>query len=404
MTEVMKTLGVRKLYEHQIKPLDAVYNGNDIIVRYPTASGKSLIGQVPALADGTGYSIVISPLLALQKDQTDKLAASGITAYLLNSEVGAVDRKILLGQMSRGIGRTLIFMAPEQFVKQDVREALAQGGCRRIIVDEAHLILNATEKYRPEFMQLGEVIDELPQKPQIIALTATITPSGIETVKEVLRCSDAELFSLPVRRKNLHIEMFRLSGEDYHGKLCRAVRIRLEEKKLSGKTIIYCRTRKDTEHIYKFLKLKKYKVVMIHGGTGRTDREKRQAKFAAGKAKIMVATTAFGLGIDIPNVRLIIHAGLPLTFDGYIQEIGRAGRDGKAAHCCLVYHDGDFGRNENILAKGKSREEAVQQVALMRKAVESDTCIWKIVGKHFKDPKGKACGRCPACRRKATAF
>ena len=402
MNQLFHALGIHELYPHQEPPLKAARKGRDIFVRFPTSSGKSLLGQIPALEDNTGYSIVISPLLALQKDQMDKLSALGLSVYCLNSAMTASTREDLLEQMSKGMQCTLIYMAPEQLLKEDVQKALAGGSCRRIIVDEAHMVLHASKKYRPAFKRIGEVIDKLPYKPQIIALTATATPSDIQKIKRLLRCPDAELFSLPVRRENLCVDMVELHGKDRQQRLCQAVLDRLNKKELTGKAIIYCRTRADTKAVYRFLKGRKYKAVRIHGGTGRKSREKRQNKFVRGAANIMVATTAFGLGIDIPDIRLIIHAGLPLTFDGYIQEIGRAGRDGKPADCCLIYHNGDFGRNENILATGKkSRKKAKRQVAFMKKAVESSTCLWQIVDKHFKDHKDRPCGRCPACRRKA---
>ena len=139
----------------------------------------------------------------------------------------------------------------------------------------------------------------------------------------------------------------------------------------------------------------------LHGKTKRKKREQRQQAFINGQAQIMVATSAFGLGVDIPDVRMVVHAGLPLTLEGYFQEIGRAGRDGKPAQCCLIYHDGDFGRNKNILASSSSRriKDAAKQEKLLRELVSGESCIWKLAEKHFGDTVGKRCHACPSCIR-----
>lgn len=399
LEQALDKLGIRELREEQKKPLAAALSGEDIIVRLPTGLGKSLIGQVPAIMDPTGYTLVLSPMLALQTDQAAKMSAHGVDAYFLNSTLGAEQRKAVLSAMHAGRGRMLIYLGPEQLARKDVRTALTLGGCRRVVVDEAHLILEATDSFRPEFHQIGDILQSLPTKPQIIALTATITAKGTKDLKKELKIPDAITFMGPVRRVNLSLDIVHVSGDNFQDIINRAVLRQLEGLKRGLRAIVYCPTPKRVKEIHKLLKSRGLSAVHLHGKTKRKKREQRQLDFIRGKAQIMVATTAFGLGVDIPDVRMIIHAGLPLTLDGYFQEIGRAGRDGKPAECCLIYHDGDFGRNRSILTSGSAgrKKYVARQDELLKKLVSGTSCIWKIAEKYFGDDVGKRCHACPSC-------
>lgn len=397
--QALDMLGVRALREEQKAPLYKALAGKDIIVRLPTGKGKSLIGQVPAILDSQGYTLVLSPMLALQTDQVNKLQRLGVEAHMLNSNQNNNQRNTVLNIMEEGRGKTLIYLGPEQLVKEDVQHALLQGGCRRVIVDEAHLILEATERFRPEFHQISNVLHRLPARPQIIALTATLTQEGIKALKKELEVPDAEIFKGPIRRSNLKLHILRVSGSSHQELINHAV-LRQLEKTGKGKIVIYCPTPNRAEDIQQFLKSRGYSAACLHGKTKPNMREKEQLRFAQGKCRIMVATSAFGLGIDIPDIRMVIHAGLPLTMDTYFQEIGRAGRNGKTAKCCLIYHDGDFGRNKVILMGDKSQKQILTEERLLRKLVSGNSCIWKLGEKHFGDKVGKRCHHCPACQRK----
>ena len=397
----LDALGIRELREEQKVPLAAALSGKNMIVRLPTGCGKSLIGQVPAILDLTGYTLVISPMLALQADQSDKMRARSVDVYVLNSTLNAGQRTAALNAMKEGRGQMLIYLAPEQLAKKDVREALDFGGCRRVIVDEAHLVLEATESFRPEFHYIGGILRGLPARPQIIALTATVTAKGITALKQLLRIPDAVIFKGPVRRTNLHLDIVHVGKENYQDAIGAALLRQLQGVEKYKRIIIYCPTPGRVKAVCKLLKSRGYTAVSLHGKTKRKKREQRQQAFINGQAQIMVATSAFGLGVDIPDVRMVVHAGLPLTLEGYFQEIGRAGRDGKPAQCCLIYHDGDFGRNKNILASSSSRriKDAAKQEKLLRELVSGESCIWKLAEKHFGDTVGKRCHACPSCIR-----
>lgn len=399
MDKALCMLGVRALREEQKLPLQAALAGKNIIVRLPTGKGKSLIGQVPAIVDNKGYTLVISPMLALQSDQMAKMLGKGVTAYLLNSAQSTQERNAVLAAMKEGPGNTLLYLGPEQLVKEDIQCVLSQGGCRRVIVDEAHLILGATEHFRPEFHEIANVIQKLPVKPQVIALTATVTEKGIRALKRELELPDAEVFKGSIRRTNLKLSIHRVSGDSHQDLVGQAV-LRQLEKIGEGKTIIYCPTPKRAEEIYRLIKSRGYPAACLHGKTKHSVRKEEQHRFAQGKCRIMVSTSAFGLGVDIPDVRLVIHAGLPLTVDAYFQEIGRAGRDGRTAKCCLIYHDGDFGRNKAILKRDRPSKYVSKQDKLLHEIVSGEACVWKLGEKYFGDKVGKRCHNCPSCRRK----
>ena len=397
---MLDKLGVRALREEQKAPLDAALRGEDLIVRLPTGSGKSLIGQVPAIMDRTGYTLVLSPMLALQADQADKMGRHGVETCVLNATLKSGQRRAVLDAMEAGRGQMLIYLGPEQLAKQDVRGALALGGCRRVVIDEAHLVLEATGSFRPEFHKIGEILGELPARPQIIALTATITAAGIKALKRELGIPDATVFKGPIRRTNLRLDLVHVDGKNYKDAIGRALLRELEGVEEGEKTIVYVPTPGRAKEVRKLLKSHGCEAVSIHGRTKPGKRERRQLEFVRGRVPIMVATTAFGLGVDIPDVRRVIHAGLPLTLEGCIQEMGRAGRDGGKARCVLIYHDGDFGRNRSILASGGSgAKKAARQEKLLRKLVSGRRCIWKLAEKYFGEPVGKRCHKCPACIR-----
>ena len=225
-----------------------------------------------------------------------------------------------------------------------------------------------------------------------------MTQYGIKRLKKELEIPDAEVFKAPIRRTNLKLSILRVCGDSYQNLIGQAV-LRQLKKAGTGKVIIYCPTPARAEEIRRLLKSRGYAAACLHGKTKRGVREKIQLRFAHGKDRIMVATSAFGLGVDIPKVRMVIHAGLPLTVEGYFQEIGRAGRDGKKSRCCLIYHDGDFGRNRGILMANKSQKDISKQEKLLREIVSGETCIWKLGEKYFGDQVGKRCHHCPSCQR-----
>jgi len=345
-------LGITNLREWQIDPLESILQGKDVFIRKTTGGGKSLLFQLPAIMEkGKVLSIVISPLRALQQDQVTALRNKGINAVLLNSDLSKSERKKILQDLS---SVNLLYLAPEQLGSKDLRESLKNCGVARIVVDEAHILPQAELSFREAYGKIGEFISFLEESPQIIACTATATPKDVNHIAKKLGMQNPRLFLLPVRRENLHLQIKRIEAKGKRGakevrkrNMRHAVERILEDWNGKGSVIIYCPTVKGVETTHKWLKARGWKVGKYTGKMKQSKRSKNQTAFMGGNKPIMVATNAFGLGIDKPDIRLVIHAGLPLSMDGYVQEIGRAGRDGKVSRCVLLYSKSDFDTNNH---------------------------------------------------------
>lgn len=240
----------------------------------------------------------------------------------------------------------------------------------------------------------------------MIACTATARPKVRKRILKALRVPEAKVFALPVRREDLRISIKKVEGG--RGEMFRAVERALGQWKKSsnrkerGAVIIYCPTVKGVKRLHKYLAARDWHTKKYTGKTSQKKRRKTQEAFLSGDAPIVIATNAFGLGINKPDVRLIIHAGLPLTMSGYVQEIGRAGRDGKRADCILFHTKGDPGRNKSILNQGsrKAARRGIQDLNALTKLLQSDKCLWRGIEKYFGERPRKRCGTCCRCRAK----
>lgn len=334
LTEALKKLGIANLRLQQEAPMEAILNNEDVIVLMPTSGGKSLLYQLPAVMEPGNLTLVISPLKALQLDQVDALRSKGIRAAVLNSDLSAAEHSSVLEDMTRRGG--LLYLAPEQLQNMAVADALRTANLTRIAVDEAHTLPQAKDDFRKAYGKVGSFIHSLPHRPQVIALTATATRNDVSRIRKSLGIPNAERFRTPLRRDNLHLCIKNIDNSKIRkGKrksstenvLFQSVERELSKWDEHGAIIIYCPTVKLVKRLCKWLKARDYPVGKYHGKMKHAKRKAAQQAFMRGKKPIMVATNAFGLGIDKPDVRLVIHAGLPLSMDGYVQEIGRAGRD-----------------------------------------------------------------------------
>ena len=413
LTEALKKLGIANLRLQQEAPMQAIFDGKDAIVLMPTAGGKSLLYQLPAVMDDTGKLIlVISPLKALQLDQVESLRSKGIRAAVLNSDLSAAEHRDVLEDMTEHGG--LLYLAPEQLQNMAVADALRTANLTRIAVDEAHTLPQAKDDFRKAYGKIGSFIDSLPRHPQVIALTATATRKDVDRIRKSLNIDNASLFRTPMRRDNLRLYIKRIdsSGKTRNGKCSQSIEHTLfqsVERELSkwdkdGTVIIYCPTVKLVKRLCKWLKARDYPVGKYHGKMKHAKRKAAQQAFMRGKKPIMVATNAFGLGIDKPDVRLVIHAGLPLSMDGYVQEIGRAGRDGKKSRCVLFYTKSDFDRNKRTLSQSGGRKAVARRLKRLNALhglVDSKKCLWRVIEKYFGEKPQKKCEKCCRCRQKS---
>lgn len=411
LTEALKKLGIANLRPQQEAPMEAILNNEDVIILMPTSGGKSLLYQLPAVMEPDSLTLVISPLKALQLDQVESLRSKGIRAAVLNSDLSAAEHRDVLEDMTEHGG--LLYLAPEQLQNMAVADALRTANLTRIAVDEAHALPQAKDDFRKAYGKIGSFINSLPRHPQVIALTATATRKDVALIRKSLDIDNASLFRTPLRRDNLHLCINHIGNSKIRkGKrkpstenvLFQSVERELSKWDEDGAVIIYCPTVKLVKRLCKWLKARDYPVGKYHGKMKHAKRKAAQQAFMRGKKPIMVATNAFGLGIDKPDVRLVIHAGLPLSMDGYVQEIGRAGRDGKKSRCVLFFTKADFERNKRILSHSggnKAIRRKLKRLNALHGLVDSKKCLWRVIEKYFGEKPQKKCEKCCRCRQKS---
>lgn len=407
--EAAARLGISKLRPQQEAPIDAILDGRDAYVQLPTGGGKSAIYQLPAICWRGRTTVVISPLCALQHDQVRSLRERGIAAGLLNSSLSDKEYEQVLEKVQDG-KVTLLYLAPEQLLNKRVRAVLDKAAIAMVVVDEAHVLARDQHDFRKAYQKVGDFIAGLPQRPIVSAFTATATKRDCKIIIRSLGMVDPAKFVFPIRRENLEIviKVVKAREKDKKRDAIRRGKMRLLRSCLDswdgdGSVIIYCPTVKEVTRTHKLLKGNGYDVGKFHGKMNPKKRAKAQAAFMSGKTPIMVATNAFGLGIDKPDVRMIIHVGLPLSLDGYVQEIGRAGRDGGKAACILIYAPTDYATNKALLmhaTKKKRRCEVLTRLDALDKLIKSKNCIWKGIEHYFGEKSGKKCGKCCNCALK----
>ena len=402
LSQAMHQLKIKTLYSWQAEVLPAILDGRDVLVVQATSSGKSLLFQLPAIMEEGRLTIVISPLRALQENQVASLQEHNVYAAALNADLSPVKRKELLASLP---DVALLYLAPEQLRNSDLVSALDRCTISRIVVDEAHVLPQDGISFRKSYGKIGKFIYKLPTRPQVIACTATATPKEREKIIQSLEMQSPECFIYPIRRDNLRLQIKQVESRKGHKdelerNLFHAVERELCRRSGSGSIIIYTPTVHRTEHLKLWLKHRGWSVAQYTGKMSPKKRRQAQSDFLSGSKTIMVATNAFGLGIDKSDVRLIIHAGLPLTLNDYTQEIGRAGRDGKKARCILFYSRKDFSRNERILkscGNKKAVRRALKGLDALHEMIDSSKCIWNILEKYYgESPKGQ-CGHCSRC-------
>src|SRR5690554_6029532 len=385
--DLLKThFGYEKFLPNQEEIIINVLNQNDTIAIMPTGGGKSLCFQLPALAlEGT--AIVISPLIALMKDQVDALKANGISATFFNSSQLYEEQQQVLKSLQNG-NLDLLYVAPESlpqlnFILNSIKISL-------LAIDEAHCISSWGHDFRPAYTQLKSLKEQFPNVP-LIALTATADRATREDIATQLSVPNAKIFIASFDRPNLYLDV--RPGQNRNKQIHDFLKNHPNE---SG--IIYCLSRKSTEKLASILKTKGYKAEAYHAGLTSEDRSNIQDNFLNDTTHIIVATIAFGMGIDKSNVRWVIHYNMPKNIDGYYQEIGRSGRDGMPAHTILFYSFADVMMLRKFAEEATTKEFQLAKLERMQQFSEALSCRRKALLGYFGEHITEDCGNCDICK------
>ncbi|RKS53180.1 ATP-dependent DNA helicase RecQ [Gillisia mitskevichiae] len=370
----------------QKKIIDAVFQGKDNVVIMPTGGGKSICYQLPGILL-PNITLVISPLIALMKDQVDGLKVNGIAAAYLNSSQSETDQQEIIASVEKNELK-LLYVAPESL--QFVDRFLTDGKVSLIAIDEAHCISSWGHDFRPAYTQLGYLKKRFPSTP-VIALTATADKATRKDICQQLNIPNAKIHVASFDRKNLSLEV-----RPGTKRLEQILQFTEGRKNESG--IIYCLSRKNTEDVAAKLNANGIKAEAYHAGLSHVERSRIQEDFINDTQQIICATIAFGMGIDKSNIRWVIHYNMPKNLEGYYQEIGRAGRDGLPSETMLFHSYADVIQLQKFAANAKN--EAVQMAKLdrMKQYSEALTCRRKILLSYFGELKKEDCGNCDICR------
>lgn len=394
----LKTIfGFNQFKEHQQEIVRDLLQHKNVVAIMPTGGGKSLCFQLPALLM-EGMAIVISPLIALMKNQVDiirHISGNEEVSHFFNSsltkhEATKVKKDVLSGKTK------MLYIAPESLVKQDNIDFLQQVKLSFFAIDEAHCISEWGHDFRPEYRRIREVITSIGQDVPVIALTATATEKVRQDIMKNLDIEDANMYISSFNRPNLYYEVRHKPVEE-RSQLHQIIKFIKDNPNKSG--IIYCMTRKKVESVAELLNLNNIKALPYHAGLDANTRAKTQDMFLKEDIDVIVATIAFGMGIDKPDVRYVIHYDMPKSLDGYYQETGRAGRDGGEGKCIAFYSEHDIEKLERLLTDKTlpEREAALQLMEAAASYAESSVCRRKTLLKYFGEDYAQDCDNCDNC-------
>jgi ATP-dependent DNA helicase RecQ len=383
--------GYRTFRPFQREIAESVLAGRDVVALLPTGGGKSLCYQLPALLQ-PGLTLVISPLIALMKDQVDALSASGIAATYLNSSVNAQAAAERIDGLDRGAYR-LLYVAPERAVMPSFLRGLARWNVRFIAVDEAHCVSEWGHEFRPEYRRIAELRRHLPNVP-MVALTATATDRVRSEIERALELREPERFVAGFNRPNLRYSVF--EKRDAAKQLLHWCAARSSE---SG--IVYTQSRTSAEDLAKRLSAAGIAARPYHAGLTPAQRARNQELFIRDDVRVICATIAFGMGIDKPNVRYVVHYDVPKSIEGYYQETGRAGRDGLPSECALFFNGGDAAKQRHFIrqiSEDPVREQAERLLHAMLDLASTPHCRRAQMLRYFGETHAADdCGNCDNC-------
>lgn len=372
--------------------IDHILLGQDVLAIMPTGGGKSLCYQVPALLN-PGVVLVISPLIALMKDQVDALTDRGIAAAFINSSLTTAQLHSVISSARAGSYK-LIYVAPERLENSSFAALMADLDISLVAVDEAHCVSQWGHDFRPSYLKIAALLNTLPTRPTVAAFTATATEKVKQDIINLLGLQNLGTVSTGIDRENLY---FGVAKPD--NKFAYLINFLQNNKDSSG--IIYCATRKTVENLCTRLQGQGFPATRYHAGLSEAERSQNQNAFTNDQFPIMVATNAFGLGIDKSNLRYVVHYNLPRSLESYYQEAGRAGRDGEDARCILLYSPADVITNKLLIensVQDTNKADEYQKLTLMKDYCHTDNCLRSVILSYFgADPQISNCSNCSNC-------
>ncbi|MBS6160375.1 MAG: DNA helicase RecQ [Firmicutes bacterium] len=399
--QVLKeTFGYTTFRQGQERLVDSTLSGRDVLGIMPTGAGKSICFQVPALLF-PGITIVVSPLISLMKDQVSALNAAGIHAAYINSSL--TERQFYKAMDFARQGRyKIIYAAPERLMTESFLALAKEVPISMVAVDEAHCISQWGQDFRPSYLKIVDFIQQLPVRPVLAAYTATATKAVKEDILCILGLQNPDVLVTGYDRKNLYFAVEKPKNK-------KEALLEYLRKNPEKSGVIYCNTRKTVEEVHQQLVQAGYPAVRYHAGLSEEEKKQNQEDFIYDAAPIMVATNAFGMGIDKSNVRFVIHYNMPKDIESYYQEAGRAGRDGEPGECILYYSGQDVKTNEFLIEQqvkneelGREEQEVIRErnYERLRKMTFycfTNECLRDYILRYFGEYGGNYCGNCRSC-------
>lgn len=389
--KLKEIFGYENFRQGQKQIIEQVLQGKDTLGILPTGAGKSICYQLPALLQ-EGVTLVVSPLISLMKDQVDQLNIANIPATFINSTVDEQEAYFRMQQIENGEVK-ILFVAPERFELESFNYFLQHLPIDLVAIDEAHCISQWGHDFRPSYVTFAKRLADLPTSPTILALTATATPRVSADIQDLLQISEDNTVKTGFLRENLRFEV--VKGKDKRDFLKSYLKEHTDE---SG--IIYANTRKEVEEVTEWLNRNNFPAKRYHAGLAEGERQKNQEDFLYDEVPIMVATNAFGMGINKSNVRFVIHYGMPATIEAYYQEAGRAGRDGLDSDAILLFSPNDVRLRNFLIEQGEGseqhKEQEYEKLRQMQAYTSSETCLQGYILQYFGDA-GEDCHKCSNC-------
>jgi len=398
--QALKTyFGYGSFRSNQERIINAVLEKRDILVIEPTGGGKSLCYQLPAVCL-EGVTVVISPLIALMNDQIHNLQKMGIKSVTLNSLLNKTEIETNIQSLMNGSSK-LLYISPEWISHNKNIELLLKLNISLIAVDEAHCISTWGHDFRPSYLNINKLRKALPNIP-FIALTATATPETRKEIISNLMLRTPKVFISSFDRPNLKIGVVKIKSDTTIYNHINTL-LEREDGQLNGSKIIYCQTQKETEQTAFLLnQVKNRNIIPYHAGLQKDTRRKRQDEFIKNEDQIISSTLALGMGIDKPNVRMVIHRSFPRTIENYYQEIGRAGRDGLESWCILFYDERALATHKYFISGMDSKRKGIEvnKLKKMIDFIDTNNCRRKVIMNYFGENYQKEnCGMCDNCLR-----